>query len=69
MILSHHGKYEFGSPVLPMVKEALVLSMVDDLDAKEELCEQTLVSVKKGEFSPRLFALEDRSIYKILSLI
>lgn len=63
MILSHHGKYEFGSPVLPMVKEALVLSMVDDLDAKEELCEQTLVSVKKGEFSPRLFALEDRSIY------
>ena len=63
MILSHHGKYEFGSPVLPMVKEALVLSMVDDLDAKEELCEQTLASVKKGEFSPRLFALEDRSIY------
>lgn len=63
MILSHHGKYEFGSPVLPMLKEAIVLSMVDDLDAKEELCEQTISTVKKGEFSPRLFALDDRSIY------
>ncbi len=34
MILSHHGKLEFGSPKLPMIPEALVLSFVDDLDAK-----------------------------------
>jgi len=34
MILSHHGKLEFGSPKLPMIPEALALSFVDDLDAK-----------------------------------
>lgn len=34
LILSHHGKLEFGSPKLPMTPEALALSFVDDLDAK-----------------------------------
>ncbi len=34
MILSHHGKYEFGSPKLPMTPEAVVLSALDDLEAK-----------------------------------
>ncbi len=34
MILSHHGHKEFGSPVLPMTEEALVLHLIDDLDAK-----------------------------------
>ncbi|MHA2620438.1 MAG: 3'-5' exoribonuclease YhaM family protein [bacterium JZ-2024 1] len=34
IILSHHGTYEFGSPVLPMTMEALVVHMLDDLDAK-----------------------------------
>ncbi len=34
MILSHHGKYEFGSPKLPMTPEAMLLSAIDDLEAK-----------------------------------
>ncbi len=34
LILSHHGQLEFGSPKVPMTKEALFLHMVDDLDAK-----------------------------------
>jgi 3'-5' exoribonuclease len=34
MILSHHGKFEFGSPKLPMTPEALLLSTLDDLEAK-----------------------------------
>ena len=34
MILSHHGKLEFGSPKLPMIPEAIVLNFLDDLDAK-----------------------------------
>jgi 3'-5' exoribonuclease len=34
MILSHHGRYEFGSPALPMISEAFVLNFLDDLDAK-----------------------------------
>ena len=34
LILSHHGKYEFGSPKLPMTPEAVVFSALDDLEAK-----------------------------------
>ena len=34
MILSHHGRYEFGSPKLPMTAEAVVFSALDDLEAK-----------------------------------
>ena len=34
MVLSHHGKYEFGSPKLPMIPEAILLHYLDDMDAK-----------------------------------
>jgi 3'-5' exoribonuclease len=34
MILSHHGRRDFGSPVLPMTPEAILLSALDDLEAK-----------------------------------
>jgi len=34
MLISHHGQYEFGSPKLPMTREALVFSFLDDLDSK-----------------------------------
>jgi 3'-5' exoribonuclease len=34
LVLSHHGKLEFGSPKLPMIPEAIVLHYLDDLDAK-----------------------------------
>lgn len=34
LILSHHGRYEFGSPALPMMLEAFILNFLDDLDAK-----------------------------------
>jgi 3'-5' exoribonuclease len=34
MILSHHGRLEFGSPKLPMIPEAMLLHYLDDLEAK-----------------------------------
>jgi 3'-5' exoribonuclease len=34
LMLSHHGQYEFGSPKRPKIPEALLLSYLDDLDAK-----------------------------------
>jgi 3'-5' exoribonuclease len=36
LIISHHGRYEFGSPKLPMFPEALMLHYLDDLDSKME---------------------------------
>jgi len=40
LILSHHGRHEFGSPTVPMTIEAFLLSFLDDLDAKMNLMEQ-----------------------------
>lgn len=36
IILSHHGKLEFGSPKEPMFAEALVVHYLDDIDSKLE---------------------------------
>lgn len=34
LLISHHGQYEFGSPKLPMIREALVFHYLDDMDSK-----------------------------------
>ncbi len=34
IIVSHHGKYEFGSPKLPSTAEAVMVHYLDNLDAK-----------------------------------
>lgn len=34
LILAHHGKYEFGSPKLPAIPEAVLVHHLDNLDAK-----------------------------------
>ena len=37
IVLSHHGRLEFGSPVLPKTPEALLVHHLDDLDGKLEV--------------------------------
>lgn len=49
MILSHHGKYEFGSPKLPMFPEALMLNYIDDLDSKLESMRASLAEDAFGD--------------------
>jgi 3'-5' exoribonuclease len=34
IVLAHHGKYEFGSPKLPAIPEAIAIHHLDNLDAK-----------------------------------
>ncbi len=41
-ILAHHGKYEFGSPKIPSLVEALALYYADDTDAKMETMKEIL---------------------------
>ena len=64
MILSHHGKLEFGACVLPQTKEAYMLSVIDDLDAKLMSIDKAMKNVKKGEFSDKIFAMDNRMFYK-----
>jgi len=63
-ILSHHGKYEFGSPVLPLTLEAEALHFIDDLDAKFTMIQKELGLINEGEFTAKLFALDSRAFYK-----
>ena len=42
MIVSHHGKLEFGSPKVPMTLEAVALHYIDDMDAKLFTFEQLM---------------------------
>ena len=64
MILSHHGKLEFGACVLPLTREALLLSMIDDMDAKMVMLDKAYENVKPGEYTERIFGLDNRSFYK-----
>lgn len=64
MVLSHHGQYEYGSPVLPLIREAELLTYIDNIDAKMYIIDKALDQVEEGEFTPRQFALEDRCFYK-----
>ena len=41
-ILAHHGKYEYGSPKLPALMEAVALNYADDTDAKMETFKEIL---------------------------
>lgn len=44
LLISHHGEYEFGSPKLPMIREALVFHYLDDLDSKMAAIRTALAS-------------------------
>ncbi len=65
IIITHHGQQEFGSPVLPKTREALLVYFADDLDAKLKIMEQHL----KADNSEREFTtyhrLLQRELYKI----
>ena len=64
MVLSHHGQQEFGSPVMPLTKEALLLSLIDNLDSKMVVVNKVLLDVAEGGFSNKVFPLDNRTFYK-----
>ena len=64
MILSHHYEPEFGSPKKPLFPEAEVLHYLDILDARMFDMEDALRGVAPGEFSDRIWVLDNRKIYK-----
>ena len=64
MILAHHGSLEYGSPVMPATREALLLSEIDMMDSRQMILDKALDQVKEGEFTPRLWMMDDTSFYK-----
>ncbi len=64
VILAHHGQLEFGSPVRPQVKEAEIIHYLDQIDAKINMMEEALEKTEPGEFTGKIWALENRRFYK-----
>lgn len=48
ILISHHGQYEFGSPKLPMIREALVFHYMDDMDSKMAAV-RAAIAIESGE--------------------
>ncbi|MGL5616946.1 MAG: 3'-5' exoribonuclease YhaM family protein [Sarcina sp.] len=63
MILSHHYEPEYGSPVKPMIAEAEMLHYLDVLDARMYDMRKAVTETKVGDFSERMFSLENRRIF------
>ncbi len=53
LIGSHHGEFQFGSPVLPKTPEAIVLHHVDNIDAKLEMMRRAYDT--SAELAPGIF--------------
>ena len=63
LVLSHHGRPEFGTVRVPMFAEAAVLHYLDNLDAKVFGFLEAEVEAGPGAWSPRKWFLET-AVYK-----
>ncbi|MHB8067231.1 MAG: 3'-5' exoribonuclease YhaM family protein [Desulfobaccales bacterium] len=64
IILSHHGSQEFGSPIPPKTREAMLVYYLDDLDAKLKMMDMHLESDNTaGDFTSYHRVLQ-RGLYK-----
>ncbi|MBE6776218.1 MAG: HD domain-containing protein [Ruminococcaceae bacterium] len=63
MVISHHGEPDFGAAVRPMFLEAEILSELDKLDATVNEITSATADLNEGEFSQRMWALDNRKLY------
>ncbi len=63
MLLSHHGEPEFGAAMRPLFLEAELLSELDLMDARIYEVKEALLNTKEGEFSQKMWAMENRKFY------
>ena len=64
IMLSHHGKPEWGSPVKPICKEAYIVHTSDMIASKNYVYDQVMASLLPGEFSGRIRNLDDAPVFK-----
>jgi 3'-5' exoribonuclease len=64
-ILAHHGKREWGAPIVPQTIEALLVHFIDEIDAKMNIAaRERMRSKTDGEFTDKVYALDNRRFYK-----
>ncbi len=64
IILAHHGVLEFGSPIPPKTREAMLVYALDDLDAKLKMMSQHLESDRAGGDFTSYHRVLQRGLYK-----
>ena len=64
MILSHHYEPEYGSPRKPLFPEAEMLHYLDMIDARMYDMQEALDATAPGQFSDRVWTLDNRRLYK-----
>ncbi|MFC6315268.1 3'-5' exoribonuclease YhaM family protein [Lapidilactobacillus achengensis] len=64
VVLAHHGLLEYGSPERPKLLEAEVLHSIDEMDASINMITKALTKTAPGEFSERIFGLDNRRFYR-----
>lgn len=61
IILSHHGRLEYGSPVTPQCIEALVVSAADGISAKcETIYEASCTKSLNDKWTEKLWGIDNR---------
>ncbi|KAF1303365.1 MULTISPECIES: 3'-5' exoribonuclease YhaM family protein [Enterococcus] len=63
MVLAHHGLLEYGSPVRPRIMEAEILHQIDLLDASMQMMLTSVRQTTPGEYTDRIFGMDNRSFY------
>ena len=64
LIISHHGRREWGAAQVPQTAEAELLYFIDNLDSKMESIRVFLDEVAVGEWTKRIPVLDGRSLYR-----
>jgi 3'-5' exoribonuclease len=68
MLLTHHGKLEYGSPKLPSTPEALMLAYLDDLDSKVEAMMRLIAEPQVEGAWTRISPMFERPLYRRRSI-
>lgn len=66
LVLSHHGKREWGSPVTPQTAEAHILHQIDMIDSRMDVIKSTLDNMTVGEISKPIFMLDNGRLVRHL---
>lgn len=57
-MLSHHGKKDWGSPIIPSTREAIFLHQLDMMQSRNEMAMEATEGVEKGKRSSFVRPLE-----------
>jgi 3'-5' exoribonuclease len=60
IMLSHHGETQFGAPVKPLTREAILVHFIDNLDSKLKIIDEALESIDSEGFTSYNKWLEGR---------